>query len=178
MALVENFLNVFLLQDFVGTPTVLIGLATAMMCAFEIPVFKYIGRLWQNGRFGAVTVLMAAEALLAVRCLLYAALPRSQPWLVLLVEPLHGLTFAGMWCATVEYARQLAPPGTEAKMQALVNGLFYQISFAAGSLLWGFLVQRPPRGLGFTRCFLLDAALICFWLVAWGAGWSLGRRKR
>ena len=45
-----------------------------------------------------------------------------RPWLVLLVEPLHGLTFAGVWTATVEYARRLARPGMEAKMQALISG--------------------------------------------------------
>jgi len=48
--------------------------------------------------------------------------PHPRPWLVLFVEPLHGLTFAGMWSAAVEYARRLAPQGAEAKMQALVNG--------------------------------------------------------
>lgn len=176
MALVENFLNVFLLQDFIGTPTVLIGLATAVMCTFEIPVFKYIGKMWRDDTSGVVNALVACEAILALRCCLYMVLPRHQPWLVLLVEPLHGITFAGMWCASVEYARRLAPPGAEAKMQALVNGLFYQISFAAGSFLWGILVQRPPRGLGFSTCFLLDAVLIVGWLGIWRVGWALGLR--
>jgi len=118
-----------------------------------------------------------AELVLALRCVLYAILPRSQPWLVLLVEPLHGFTFAAMWCATVEYARKLAVPGTEATLQALVNGLFYQISAAAGSLLWGLVVQRPPRGLGFTKCFLLDAVLIVGWLVIFRAGQRLSQRR-
>ena len=51
-----------------------------------------------------------------------------RPWLVLLVEPLHGLTFAGVWTATVEYARRLAKTGTEAKMQALISGTWPQQS--------------------------------------------------
>ena len=41
---------------------------------------------------------------------------------MLFVEPLHGFTFAAVWCATVTYANRLALPGTEAKMQALING--------------------------------------------------------
>ncbi|CAE8649730.1 unnamed protein product, partial [Polarella glacialis] len=40
-ALVESFLNVFIMQDFANPPKVLLGAATAVMCAFEIPVFKY-----------------------------------------------------------------------------------------------------------------------------------------
>lgn len=41
---------------------------------------------------------------------------------MLFVEPLHGFTFAAVWCATVAYASRLARPGTEAKMQAMING--------------------------------------------------------
>ncbi|CAE8634764.1 unnamed protein product [Polarella glacialis] len=77
----------------------------------------------------------------------------------------------------VEYARQLAPPGTEAKMQALVNGLFFNVAMAAGSLIWGFLAQRPPNGLGFTRCFWLDAVLIVAWLAVWRGGWEIALRR-
>lgn len=178
MALVENYLNVFLLQDFVGCPKVLLGAATAVMCLFEIPVFKLIGRCWTEDRSSLIAVLTAAEVLLAVRCVLYAVLPRSRPWLVLLVEPLHGFTFAAMWCASVEFARRIAPAGAEAKMQALANGLFYNVSFAAGSLLWGFLVQHPPAGFGFTASFWLDAACILGWLAFWRAGWVVARRRR
>lgn len=167
VALVENFLNVFIMQDFVNPSKVILGAATACMCTFEIPVFKYIDRLWTSGRYKLRTVLVGAELVMALRCLLYAVLPRSQPWLVLLVEPLHGFTFAAVWCATVEYARQLAPPGTEAKMQALINGLYFNIAMAAGSLMWGFLAQRPPTGLGFTGCFYLNAFLITSWLAIW-----------
>ncbi|CAE8626921.1 unnamed protein product [Polarella glacialis] len=130
-----------------------------------------------SGRTSLIDVLVAAELVLALRCVLYAIIPRGQPWMILLVEPLHGFTFAAMWCATVEYARQLAPPGTEAKMQALVNGLFFNVAMAAGSLIWGFLSQRPPDGLGFTRCFWLDAALVVAWLAVWRGGWEIALRR-
>lgn len=180
MALVESYLNVFLLEDFRAVPKVLLGAATAVMCLFEIPVFKYVSRFWGEDDTGLINVLIATMLVLALRCVLYAALPRNLPWLVLLVEPLHGFTFAAMWCATVEYARRLAPPGMEAKMQALANGLFYYISFAAGSLAWGFLVQHPPKGLGFTASFLLDAVLVVGWTAIWRLGWAIyrGRSRR
>jgi len=177
MALVENFLNVFLLQDFVGGSPQLLGAATLVMCAFEIPVFKYIGGIWKSGRATLVDVLTAAEFVLAARCVLYAILPRHLPWLVLLIEPLHGFTFAAMWCATVEYARRLAPPGSEAKMQAVVNGLFSYVALGTGSLLWGFVVRRPPMGLGFTASFYLDAGLILVWLAVWKLGWRYSRSR-
>ncbi|CAE7242532.1 cscB [Symbiodinium pilosum] len=154
-SLVENYLNVFLVQDFDNVPKVILGAATAVMCTFEIPVFKYIGDLWNKRGFSLVTVLWASEFVMVFRCLLYAILPRSHPWLVLLVEPLHGLTFAGVWTAVVEYARRLSRPGTEAKMQALISGIYFNVAFAAGSLIWGFVSQLPPAGIGFRRSFLL-----------------------
>lgn len=167
VALVESFLNVFIMQDFVNPSKVILGAATAVMCLFEIPVFKYISLLWTRGKYSLRTVLMQAELVMALRCLLYAVIPRSQPWLVLLVEPLHGFTFAAFWCATVEYARRLAPAGTEAKMQALINGLYSQVALATGSLMWGFMAPNPPAGLGFNRCFYLNAFLIVSWLAIW-----------
>jgi len=177
MSLVENFLNVFLLQDFIGTQSSIIGAATGVMCLFEIPVFKYINRAWRHDENGLVKVLIASELVLALRCVLYVLLPRGQPWLVLLVEPLHGFTFAAMWCATVEYAKRLAPPGTQARMQALVNGLFFNVSFAFGSLVWGRVVRLPPNGLGFSRSFIVNAIILVSWLSIWCAGLVLARKR-
>merc|ERR1712032_240900 len=94
MSLVENFLLVFLLQDFNNTPKILLGASVAMMCAFEVPVFKYIGSTWSRYRISLTTILIVCQAVLVSRCLLYTLLPASQPWLVLLIEPLHGVTFA------------------------------------------------------------------------------------
>eukprot|EP00439_Symbiodinium_sp_Y106_P051350 s100_g6.t2 len=174
-SLVENYLNVFLVQDFDNVPRVILGAATAVMCSFEIPVFKYIGDLWSKRGYSLVSVLWASEFVMVLRCLLYASLPRSRPWLVLLVEPLHGLTFAGVWTATVEYARRLARTGTEAKMQALISGVYFNVAFAIGSLIWGFISQLPPAGLGFRRSFLLDAAVGSVWLILWAAVYRLER---
>lgn len=50
------------------------------------------------------------------------------------MEPLHGFTFAAVWCATVTYASRLAPPGREANMQALINGRMAEIEFLRGML--------------------------------------------
>eukprot|EP00929_Paragymnodinium_shiwhaense_P057990 TRINITY_DN29047_c0_g1_i2.p1 TRINITY_DN29047_c0_g1~~TRINITY_DN29047_c0_g1_i2.p1 ORF type:complete len:402 (+),score=72.72 TRINITY_DN29047_c0_g1_i2:342-1547(+) len=179
MALVENFLNVYLIQDFVAVPGILLGMATMVTCAFEVPIFKYIDSVWkgESGSGRLVAVLTVTELLLAVRCFAYTMLPRDRPWLVLLVEPLHGFTFAAMWCATVEYARRLAPPGKEARMQALTNGLFFNVAFATGSFFWRRLVQRPPAGLGFSATFRLNTALILVWLLIWQLGWRFQKRQ-
>lgn len=178
ISLVETFLGVFIMQDFKSPSKLLLGASTAVMCAFEIPIFKVIGRFWADGKEESlIKVIVASEVALAFRCLLYAVIPRDHPWLLLFVEPLHGFNFAAMWCAVVEFARRLAPAGGLTRMQALINGLYFNIAFAAGSLIWGFLVARPPHGLGFTRCFYLDALLIVVWLLVWRGSWEVAKRK-
>eukprot|EP00928_Gymnodinium_smaydae_P038435 TRINITY_DN26519_c0_g2_i2.p1 TRINITY_DN26519_c0_g2~~TRINITY_DN26519_c0_g2_i2.p1 ORF type:complete len:475 (-),score=57.00 TRINITY_DN26519_c0_g2_i2:187-1512(-) len=170
MCLVENFLLVFLLQDFMDTPKMLVGASVAVMCVFEVPVFKYIDRLWNGGGMSLTQVILGCQLILALRCWLYMLLPAQRPWLVLLIEPLHGVTFAAMWAATVEYAKRLAPPQATARMQTLVNGLYYQVAMGLGSVLWGQLVEKPPAGFGFKHCFLIDSVVVLGWCVIWQTG--------
>merc|ERR1712194_153421 len=95
MSLVENFLLVFLVQDFAHTPRTLLGASVAVMCLFEVPIFMYIGRLWTTHGISLTTVIVVCQLILVVRCLLHMLVDQLQmPWLVLLVEPLHGVTFA------------------------------------------------------------------------------------
>lgn len=94
MSVVENFLLVFLNEDFDNAPKVLLGASTAMMCFFEVPVFKYVDMIWAKNKNRLTSVLMACKVVLAFRCICYTLLPASNPWLVLLIEPLHGFTFA------------------------------------------------------------------------------------
>ncbi|CAK0825517.1 unnamed protein product [Prorocentrum cordatum] len=162
MSLVESFLFVFLLREFKGATSLLCGATIAVMCLFEMPVFFFFDRLLS--RFQLTTLLSFCHLVFAVRCLAYAILPRDQPWAVLVVEPLHGLTFALMW---------LAPPGAEARMQAAMNGLYFLMSLGCGSLLWGHATEPAPRGLGFTTCFKLAACTMLTWACVWALGWQL-----
>lgn len=178
MSVVENFLLVFLNEDFDNTPKLLLGVSTAMMCFFEVPVFKYVEKVWANNKDRLTSVLMACKVVLAFRCICYTLLPASNPWLVLLIEPLHGFTFAAMWSATVEYGQRIAPPGCVARMQALVNGLYSGVAMGLGTAMWGPLVMQPPKGLGFWNCFRLDAAAIVIWGIIWQMGLMIRRRSK
>lgn len=174
MALVETFLFIFLLRDFVGATSFLLGSTIAVMCLFEMPVFFYVDRLF--GRLQLTTLLSFCHFVFALRCVLYVSLPRNYPMLVLLVEPLHGITFAVMWSTAVEYGKRLAPAGSEAKMQALINGLYYQLAIGVGSSIWGYLTELPPKGIGFPASFLSAAAVMITWSFIWNLGWLLYRR--
>eukprot|EP00401_Gymnodinium_catenatum_P040027 CAMPEP_0117579448 /NCGR_PEP_ID=MMETSP0784-20121206/64622_1 /TAXON_ID=39447 /ORGANISM="" /LENGTH=429 /DNA_ID=CAMNT_0005379339 /DNA_START=39 /DNA_END=1325 /DNA_ORIENTATION=+ len=161
MALVESFLFVYILRDFRGADQSILGASVATMCLFELPVFSYIKILID--RYSLTTLLSACHAIMSCRLLAYSALPKDAPWLVLLVEPLHGITMAAMWACSVEYGRRLAPKGKEARMQALVSGTYYRVASGAGAFIWGILTRPPPLGYGFEAMYRTGAMTMCVW---------------
>eukprot|EP00746_Dinoflagellata_sp_MGD_P078087 gnl/MRDRNA2_/MRDRNA2_31253_c0_seq1.p1 gnl/MRDRNA2_/MRDRNA2_31253_c0~~gnl/MRDRNA2_/MRDRNA2_31253_c0_seq1.p1 ORF type:complete len:216 (+),score=16.97 gnl/MRDRNA2_/MRDRNA2_31253_c0_seq1:45-650(+) len=175
MALVESFLFVYLIQDFPGTSYKLLGFAMIVMCASELPVFLHVR--WLVEQYSLTMMLSCCHLLLALRVLAYGCLPSGASWLVLFIEPLHGITFTLMWCCSVEFGRRLAPRGSEAKMQVWVAGLYYRVSSGCGALIWGMYTRRS-QGHGFAASYRLAAATIFFWCIAWNFGWFVYSRTR
>lgn len=171
MAIVETLIYIYLLRDFEGTTKALLGATTAMTCLFEVPVFFYVDRLF--AKWDLRWILTFCHVVLAFRCLVYSLLPRSQPYLVLLVEPLHGITFAAMWSCSVEFARRLAPGRGKAVVQALSAGLYYKLAMAVGASMWGMLTAEY----GFRPMYQACAAVLVLWSVAWNVGWAVARRR-
>merc|ERR1712113_474111 len=105
-------------------------------------------------------------------------MPRDMAWLVLVIGALQGVTFAAMWVAAMEYAKRLSNEKTLATMASLTNGIYYQISMAVGALIWGQVVEAPPKGLGFRNSFNLDAGALIIWSIVWQLGLCfLSKRK-
>lgn len=166
MAMVETFLFVYLERSFEPPATkFLLGLTVAVMCLFELPVFTYFDRALDYLR--EQDILNCCHLFFALRCLLYISIPRGHVWLVLLVEPLHGITFAAMWCAAVRYASNNAPKGLETTMQALCNGLYQQLGFSIGSIFWGRTIEQR----GFDFSYIMAAVTILSWGAIWKLGW-------
>jgi len=174
MCLIENFLFVFLVQEFDNATTFLLGLSTAIMCAFEIPVFHWVGPWLEKQPIGnerALTiVLFACQVITALRCILYAITPGTMIGLVLVVGILQGGSFAAMWVASMEYAKRLSNNNNLAKMTSLVNGIYYSLSMGVGSVGWGVIVEKPPTGLGFRQSFWVDS----YFMMSWSAIWLIG----
>lgn len=59
---------------------------------------------------------------IAIRFLLYSSL--TDPWWVLPIEVLNGVTFGLFYANMVTYASSISPPGAEATMQNVVGALF------------------------------------------------------
>lgn len=169
MALVETFLFIYLQRDFVGANTDLFGLCVAVMCTFELPVFYYIQHAID--KVSLTTLLSGCHMVFAFRVFAYSMLPFDHPWLVLFIEPLHGITSAAMWACSVEFGRRLAPEGLSARMQALASGIYYRAALGLGSLLWGRLSLPAPAGVGFPVTYFSAGINMIVWSVVWNLGW-------
>ncbi|GFQ94547.1 major facilitator superfamily domain-containing protein 6-B [Trichonephila clavata] len=150
----------WLLQDLGATQT-LLGLCTAVQCLIaEVPFFFFSG--WFIKTFGYFYCVSGALAAFGLRYGLYYIL--ENPWLVLPIEVLQGLTFAVFYTAMTGYASNNAPPGTATTLMGILGGLFEGLGVATGSLLGGFGFDK----IGGRKTFLIAAciSLVCAPLLA------------
>ncbi|WP_437754242.1 MFS transporter [Sorangium sp. So ce1389] len=127
-----------------GFPESLVGVAWAVGVAGEIALMAFSGPLLQ--RFAPPTLLAFAFAGAALR---WALLSIVRWWPALLaIQPLHAVSFAMMWIASIAYTRDRVPP----QILATAQGLF-SASAGAGSVIgmltWGELYKRGGGSLTF-----------------------------
>ena len=85
---------------------------------------------------------------------------------ILVLQPLHALSFALFWIAAVSYTSERAPPGALAAAQ----GLFVSamgVGSVVGMLLWGPAYQHGGGSLVF-RCAAAFSACACACAFALG----------
>lgn len=160
VSLQEVFEFVYLLDSFKGVSNTLLGMTLLVMTVSEIPVFHFADRLIGLGFIPLYTI---CQILMAIRCMLYTMVPTDMPWLILLIEPLHGCTFAAMWAASVEFGRQISPKGCRSRVQALVSGTYFQVSQGVGALAWGAVIAN----IGFRPSYQACASLLLGWSLLW-----------
>ena len=117
LSVVENM--VFLFFEFLGGSNTICGITVLLTVLLELPMFQYAPNLLQ--KYGPGILLIAAGLSFIVRIVGYTLIPQGQLWMVLLLEPLHGVTYAGSQTAAVEFISEKMPPGMEASGQGIVN---------------------------------------------------------
>ncbi|GAP07599.1 MAG TPA: MFS transporter [Anaerolinea thermolimosa] len=133
---VNNYLFLYMAE--LNAQQTLMGLALAAATVSEVPALFFSSKLVK--RLGARGVVLMALGAYIVRLLLYSVI--QAPWQVLLVQLLHGLTFASLWAAGVAYAHELAPRGLGATAQGVFNATLMGLGAITGALTGGFLLER------------------------------------
>ncbi|XP_055373887.1 major facilitator superfamily domain-containing protein 6-like isoform X2 [Condylostylus longicornis] len=106
-------------------------------CIGEIPFFFFSGYILK--KIGHINCMHLVLAAFAIRMFYYSLM--TNPWWVLPVEVLNGVTFGLCWTTMSSYANIIALPGTEATLQGLVGVLFEGVGFALGNSLSGILLN-------------------------------------
>ncbi|XP_054735184.1 major facilitator superfamily domain-containing protein 6 isoform X1 [Anastrepha obliqua] len=153
-ALVWNFLLMHLdelgekLEGCQNSIKTLEGIAMGIQCfGGELPFFFLSG--WILRKIGHINAMSLVLFAFGVRFTLYYLL--VNPWYVLPIELLNGVTFGIFYSTMASYTSIVAPPGTEATMQGLVGAIFEGLGVSLGSLIAGNLFAD----LGGSETFLI-----------------------
>nr|NP_648493.3 sugar baby, isoform C [Drosophila melanogaster]AAF50028.2 sugar baby, isoform C [Drosophila melanogaster] len=143
-ALIWNFLFIYLEEldkAFEGCDSsikTLEGLVMGIQCfGGELPFFFLSG--WILKKIGHVNAMSVVLFGFGVRFILYSML--QNPWYILPIELMNGVTFGLFYATMASYASIVAPPGTDATMQSLVGAIFEGVGVSMGSLIAGQLFE-------------------------------------
>lgn len=68
----------------------------------------------------------------------YTLLSYSTRYYLLLLELLHGFTFATVWLASIDYVKEIAPEGWLTTFTSLFKGIYGLIGASMGSYIGGY----------------------------------------
>lgn len=135
LSIIHNYLFLYLAG--LGASKTLMGFALTIATVGELTVMFFSA--WLLRAWGTKGLLMLSAGVLALRLLAYAFI--QSPWLVLLVQLLHGPTFAAMWMASVSRADEIAPAGLGATAQGVHSSVSMGLGSACGAFLGGLLYE-------------------------------------
>jgi MFS transporter, PPP family, 3-phenylpropionic acid transporter len=149
-----------------GVPRPWVGVAWALGTGAEVLLMAWSAPVFRS--FPAPTMLAFALAAASVRWLLLVIV--RSPTLILLLQPLHALSFGLVWLAAVSYTSRRFP----AHSLATAQGLFVTAVGAGsivGMLTWGPVYQHAGGSWMF-------AGAACFSACASGFAVALDRKAR
>lgn len=111
------------------------GLLIAVSIVSEVPFFYFSPRILDQ--FGYDVVLIVSHIAYIFRLIGYTT--ANDVFFALLLQLLHGLTFACMWSASVVRANTMAPHGMEATLQGILASSFQGLGGAVGAVVGGII---------------------------------------
>lgn len=137
-SLVERLIFLYFSED-LGASNFLCGLSVLITVAFEIPLFYYSKYIMNRVSLHNMNVIAALAY--CVRVVTYTLINSDSQWLLLSVEPLHGVTFALHKLSCLHYISSIAPTGLEASAQSVLS-VVQSLGSATGVLCGGVIIDR------------------------------------
>lgn len=148
-------------KDLGGTQT-FVGLSLTFATLGELPFMLFGYKLLK--RYPAKTLLLLSLFFLALRSAGYAV--AQAPWHFLLVQLMHGPTFALIWIAGISYADSLSPPHLKATGQSLFAAMLSGLGGTLGGFVGGVLYDAvgAVQTFYFTAVALVIAAAVLLFM--------------
>ena len=166
MAVVESFLFVYLQND-LDASTKLCGSTVGVTVLFELPIFHFSKPLLKRAGHDALFAIAMLSYI--VRVFGYTVLSESTVHWVLVLEALHGITFACMWIASIDFSAAAAPAEWSTTFQTILTVCFSRVGNVLGALGGGWIMEHYSaidmyRGMGSIVTVTLILHLF-MWLV-------------
>ena len=136
MAFIKTFLF-WHLKD-LGGSQLLFSIISAVNCFAEVSMYFLSAKLIK--KIGHARVLYMGLVCYAVRLFYYSVI--REPWLVLVVELLPGITTAAVWAACLSYVSINSGPGAATTMQCILHGVHWGLGYGAGEVIGGVMVHH------------------------------------
>jgi predicted MFS family arabinose efflux permease len=137
---------------------------------FEIPLF--FASAWLSRTFSGTSMMLMGMGCYCTRVLYYTTIPDSHAWRVLLVEPLHGVTFGLIQMASVAEMARLAPGHLQATGQSFLS-VARTVGTLIGSLGGGYVMQTHGPAVAYRAA----AGVVACAAVVYGATAALCKRR-
>jgi PPP family 3-phenylpropionic acid transporter len=158
LAMIHHYLFLFL--SHLGAKPITMGMALTIATFSELFIMYYSDRLLRSWK--ARGLIIFGLLMISLRLIGYSL--TTVPLFGLLLQLLHGPTFAAIWMAGVAYVAEIAPQGLGNTAQGMFTGVIMGLGSALGAFLGGFLYQS----VGFSQMFLIaGASVFISFLVFW-----------
>jgi len=157
---VNSFFSLYLNQ--IGATAGQIGFSWALAAVSELPVMIFSAVMLK--RIGAEGLLILASLVFIVRWLLYSVI--DVPLWALLVQLLHGLSFAAFLVGGVTYVSERTPTGLSATAQAIYSTVTFGLASITGSMIGGYLYDNVGMQNFFRIFSLLGLTGLVIFLMA------------
>jgi len=134
-SITHNYLFLYLKQ--LGASTTVMGLALTMATLSELAVYAVSDKMLD--RWGTRKMLAISIIAMIVRMLAYSVI--MLPWMILIIQLLHGFAFSARWVAGVAYANKIAPAGMGATAQGVFSSVSMGLAAAVGAFIGGWLYE-------------------------------------
>jgi PPP family 3-phenylpropionic acid transporter len=155
-----------LYMDKIGAGESMIGLSWALAALSELPVMLFSAVLLR--RFGSDGLLKIAFLIFIVRWWLYSVI--NIPGWALVVQCLHGFSFAAFLVGAVTFVSERSPEGFSTTALAIYNTVAFGLASMAGSMIGGLLYDSVGSSQMFRVFSLLGVGGLAIFLLA-------GKRK-